>query len=212
MISEPEQITVDATDLNVLDSAGIDKDDITSLIHAYADDLRARGPEITADQPCRLTQSEMDILQEGGASGVTDDGESSYARTRGIAVISFELEFRQMQKASLDGEGMAEVLGISPSRVRQRVNPSSPGLYAFKARQGKLLFPKWQISNNERIPHLVDLVRTLSPDAHPISVHRFMTSVNTDLESTALNRCLTPSEWLVTGHPAQPVLDLARDL
>lgn len=213
MLPDPEMIAIDQKDLRELDSAGIAVDDIQLLLHELAVDFRSRsGRELSKSAPSGLTKAEMDILDEGGASGVFDDGETGYARTRGLAVLSLEVELRKIEKESLVGPELAQLLGISPPRVRQLVAPKSPGLYVFRGSNGKQLFPNWQINGDTLIPHLKELVQVLSSDAHPVTVCRFMTSVNSDLESPTLLRSLTPREWLVTGHQPKSVLELARDL
>jgi len=90
MLPEPELIPIDQKDARDLNAAGISKDDITILIHEFADDIRARRSDITIRKPPALTKGEMDILEEGGVSGVRDYGDSNLDRTRGLAVIGLE--------------------------------------------------------------------------------------------------------------------------
>lgn len=213
MIHEHQSIIIDKNDILELDSVGIDADDIQLLIHDLAADFRTREKKnLTKVIPSGLTKAEMDILAEGGASGIYDDDDNDHSRTRGLAVLALEVELRKVEKESLTGPDVARVLDISFPRVRQLVAPSNKGLYFFLNNDGKQRFPSWQINEKKLIPHIKELLRALSKDVHPVTVSRFMTSVNPDLESPVLHRCLTPKEWLVTGHQPHSVLELARDL
>lgn len=126
--------------------------------------------------------------------------------------MRLHLELKQLERDSLDGSAVAELLGISAARVRQLTSPSNPGLYSFKGVRSKFWFPRWQFVDNSLIPHLRPVLQALSSQAHPVAVQQFMTHPNSDLWSSDLEEDLSPRDWLIAGYPAEPVLSLIRDI
>ena len=59
---------------------------------------------------------------------------------------------------------------------------------------GKSLFPKWQFQDDGVIPHLGGLLQVFSSEVHPLTVCRFMTMINRDLESDDVGVCYTPKD------------------
>lgn len=213
MTAEPDTtINVNSQDLQALGNAGINKADIEQMLHALATDLRSGNEAAVHDQANGLTAAEIEILREGGAYGLDDTSPGALARSRRLAVMRLQLEFKQLQRDSLYASAVAELLGISAARVRQLTNPGNPGLYSFKGARSKAWFPRWQFVESSVIPNLRLVLQTLSPQAHPVTVQQFMTQVNNDLWSSELEENLSPRDWLIAGYPAEPVLSLIRDI
>lgn len=174
--------------------------------------IKTQGDAGLKPRPPSLSPAEVAIFKAGGARGLSDDSDLEGLMRREMSVIEFDLEYRQVIEQSLDGNQMAEQLQVSPSRLRQLSLPANPGLYSFLSRAHKRLFPMWQLNDGEVIPHLRELLKALNPDVHPITVHRFMTTGHRDLEAPELDHCLSPRDWLITGHKPEPVMTLARNL
>jgi len=212
MATEQEQIAVSSEDLRELGKAGIDKDDLADLIHAAAERMKSRSQAGLKPGPPSLSPAEVAIFEAGGARGLSGDSDLEGLVRREMSVIEFDLEYRKVIEQSLDGNQVAERLQVSPSRVRQLALPVNPGLYSFLSHADKRLFSMWQFSDGAVIPHLRELLKALNPDVHPVTVHRFMTNEHPDLEAPELDHCLSPRDWLITGHKPEAVMMLARDL
>lgn len=158
-----------------------------------------------------LSTKEMEILREGGASGLDD--------TADINKIAYDLEREELEREwhrilqdSLDENGAALLLGLSRETLRERIHSQQLQLYKTVGPTGNWAFPQWQFSKGGLIPHLEMLVRALSFDAHPVTVCRFMTSENPDLGGDTSDCRHTPSAWLVRGYDPAPVIVQAQDL
>lgn len=159
-----------------------------------------------------LSPLERDILREGGASGVEEDNSDHLKSARDHAFDQWERELQSLQGDSVEAEGAAGLLGISPVRMKQELESGKITLFRFREPTGRWLYPRWQFVAGNRIPCLSDFLEALSPEAHPVSVYRFMTMENSDLERAGSSTCLTPRDWLVMGFDPKPVILMAQDI
>lgn len=118
-----------------------------------------------------------------------------------MAVIAGE--FAQMVTTALSQKEVAELLGVSTSRIRQKLEAGE--LYAVRTTGGRVC-PRFQFGPGGTLPGLESVLRALRPEAHPVAVQRFFMEVHPDLESEALNRALSPHEWLLTGHSPEALV------
>lgn len=158
----------------------------------------------------RLTPDEVKILLEGGARGLEKTDEHS-DRTACLEAESIQ-EWRNFCADSLDEAGVALHLGMPVEELGQKIETGQISLYKFAGPSGNWLFPRWQFTDDGLLPHLKELISALGPDVHPLSVFGFMTGEQPDLESQTSERDYTPREWLASGHPPEPVIDIARHL
>ena len=128
--------------------------------------------------------------------------------TRRIALL--KAEFKRLRDESLGSEQVAELLGISRGRVRQLSTPEHHGLYAFRGLRQEWCYPPWQFFDGGVLPHLRELLKKVSPTSHPISVSRFMTQKNPDLQTPCLGKPLSPREWLIADYELETVLEVTR--
>jgi DNA-binding CsgD family transcriptional regulator len=212
MTGEQELIPVLSEDLQEFKKAGIDVGEISRLLHSVATGMKARGQAAKAAQPSGLTPAEIAVLEAGGARGLSGDSAKTAPAKRQMAVIQLEMEYLRLKNTSLDGQQVAKKLKVSQARVRQRALPGNAGLYSYRTPSGERRFPLWQFHDSTIIPYLRELLKALNPDLHPVTVQRFMTTEHPDLESPTLHDCLSPRDWLITGHQHEDVLVLARDL
>jgi hypothetical protein len=190
-------------DIRTLHAAGID--DIESLAAAAAAFLREHPIYSIIPMPNALSDQEEAFLRQGGAAGVGRYDASSATRN----VTSLAAEYAQMVSTAYTQKEVAERLGVSTSRVRQRIDGGS--LYSIPGPGGRVC-PRWQFSDSATLPGLEQVLATINIDAHPVAVQRFFLTETADLESDSLMRALSPRDWLLTGHPAEAVALLARDL
>jgi hypothetical protein len=105
---------------------------------------------------------------------------------------------------------VAQRLSVSKEAVLQLLTKKPPGLHAFKAPNGVLLFPGWQFTDQGLLPDLQRILKHLDPKVKALTINRFMTSKHGDL--LIGNRYLSPQKWLASGHDPLEVERLARDL
>ena len=180
---------------------------ITNLDHlasAAAAFLRAHPVYAAAPVTNALSVAEEHYLRGAGARGIGVWSEAQAADN--VAIIAGE--FAQMVTTALTQKAAAERLGVSTSRVRQKLEAGE--LYAVRATGGRVC-PRFQFGPNGTLPGLEVVLRALRPEAHPVAVQRFFMDTHPDLASDTLGRTLSPHEWLLTGHPPAAVVDLARE-
>jgi hypothetical protein len=108
------------------------------------------------------------------------------------------------------GPQVAALLGITESRVRQRRLART--LWAIES-DGAWLYPAIQFETNpkagqpgKQIRGLEQLFQALPPGLHPTAVTGFLHTPQTELQVDG--RPLSVLEWLRSGGPVEPVLQL----
>lgn len=101
---------------------------------------------------------------------------------------------------------VAEILGVNPSRVRQR--RADRTLWAIEDRGG-WIFPALQFDDvagrKRHIRNLDQVFRALPVDLHPLAVAGFLTSTQADLKID--RQSVSPLDWLRSGGEVRAVLD-----
>lgn len=190
-------------DRSTLAKAGII--DTDRLVSAAAAFLREHPIYETTPVTNALSEAEEAYLISGGARGV-----GAYSETAGAenaAVVAGE--YAQMVATALSQKEVADLLGVSTSRIRQKLEAGD--LFALRTPVGRVC-PRFQFSATGALPGLEVVVRTLRPQAHPVAVQRFFLTESADLESETLKRTLSPREWLLTGHPVEAIVELIGEL
>jgi hypothetical protein len=190
-------------DKKILKEAGIT--DLDELARAAAAFLRTHPLLRIKLPPNGLSAQEVAFLNAGGAVGAGSFNQKKF--NDNIATIA--AEYAQMVATSLTLREAAELLSVSPSRVRQRIDDGS--LYAIEGPSGRVC-PKFQFSDKGTLPGLEQVLSAIDKQAHPVAVQRFFLTPSQDLEPKNLNQSLTPREWLISGYPSEAVVVLAQDL
>lgn len=157
------------------------------------------------DQPGRdLTPAEVEALRSGGFDLAGEDlGEDDpLARTAA--------EYAALLTSSLTTAAAAARLRVASSRIRQRLTARPPTLYGIRLASGWRI-PEFQFEGDELLHGWPEVVAALDPELHPISVYRWLTTPNTDLEDPE-GRRVSPRDWLRLGHKPSAVAELAADL
>ena len=115
--------------------------------------------------------------------------------------------YGQLVADSLNVAGIAGLLGVDPTRVRQRIHARS--LYAFK-HHNSWLVPPFQIEGGRLLPGLGAVVAKLSAYLHPVAVTRWFTSPTDALDLDG--EAVSPVAWLASGAPPAWVAALAEVL
>lgn len=108
---------------------------------------------------------------------------------------------------SLDLETAARRLGVSESRLRQRLGART--LYGIKW-EGRWRLPLFQFTARGVLPGLEVVVPALDPALAPPAVERWFTTPDHDL--AVGERSLSPQAWLAGGHDPAAVAAIAADL
>ena len=193
---------VSEQDLATLKAAGIADPDI--VVSSAAAFLRAHPVYPLAPVANALTEDEEAFLRAGGAAGVGRVDHDAIAAN----VAEIAGEFAEMVATAYSQQETALRLGVSASRIRQRLDNGT--LYAVAGPGGRVC-PRFQFVDHATLPGLERVLAALEPDAHPVAVQRFFLSAHPDLDSPTLG-ALAPREWLATGHDPEAVVQLASGL
>jgi hypothetical protein len=109
--------------------------------------------------------------------------------------------------ASLTVAEAATLLGVDPSRIRQRLAAGS--LYGLKRADGWRL-PRFQFADGRLVPGIERVLPHLDRALHPLAVVRWFEQPDPDLEID--DAPVSPRAWLLAGGDPAPVATLAADL
>ena len=125
-------------------------------------------------QSVQLSAGEASLLDEAGFTAGHDDEPGALIRSR----IEFEVLLR---RGSLTLADAAKALGVTASRLRQRLSPGKRTLYGIKD-EGDWRIPKFQFQGRNRLVRGIDRVLPrIRRDAHPLSVKKWFTTPHQDL-------------------------------
>lgn len=110
------------------------------------------------------------------------------------------LRSRQVQRTSLGTKEAAELLGVSPGRIRQRAADRS--LYSFQ-RKSHLYFPACQFTPDGELPGWSDLAQRIPARVVPVVLDTVMHLPSSELMINGER--LSPRDWLEHGEPAAAV-------
>lgn len=159
-----------------------------------------------ADPAQELTKAEIEVLRKGGLDvSRSPDGPESKAQLD-LTVT----RYAGLLAASLTVGEAAAVLGVSESRIRQKIGDGT--LYAIRAGKEWRL-PRFQFAEGEQIPSAGEVFRKVPTDVHPVSVANWFTSPNPDLYlDEDEEHPVSPRDWLLSGGSAEALSALAGDL
>lgn len=136
-----------------------------------------------------LTDTEIAMLERAGA----DLDEHPDATD---PMLEYATEFAAIRQTSLTPGEVAQILRVTPVRVRQMIRELS--LYAFRI-GGRWHVPRFQLAGQVCVPN-IERVNPLLADLDPVSVHRWITTPDPDLQDA------TPLGWLKAGRDVTAVL------
>ena len=160
-----------------------------------------------------LPEAELEVLRSGGLD--VDAGPSP----QDDPIARASAAYSALVETALTIKAVAGTLGRNESRIRQRLLQRT--LYGIRRGRNWLL-PLFQFQVEDRkgtrtlkgaVLGIEQVFPALSPELHPVSVWRWFTSPSTELtDGTALDKPISPRDWLLAGRDPGPVVDLARDL
>ncbi|MEE9396257.1 MAG: hypothetical protein V3V31_04515 [Methylococcales bacterium] len=194
-------------DLHTLKQVGVENWE--ELVSAAAYFVRHQPLYRVKVSPHALTSQEEAFLRRAGASGVGDDYDANAIEEK---LREAAVEYGQMVASAYSQKGAAECIGVTPSRVRQRIDQRT--LYAIDTPHGRVC-PKWQFTEEgATLPGIDAVLPLISVNAHPVAVQRFFLTPQVDLEDDVDSEVVqfSPVRWLETGHSPKEVMLLARAL
>ncbi len=148
-----------------------------------------------------LSAGEVRVLERGGL-------ELSRA-PRGERLARTAARYAALRAAALTESEAASLLGVSESRVRQRIGEGT--LYAVRTGRERRL-PRFQFAGGRPVPHAGEVLREVREDAHPLAVERWFTSPDPDLILEGEGEPLSPRDWLLSGGSPEALEPLAGEL
>lgn len=118
------------------------------------------------------------------------------------ATIDHERRMRALTRSALTAAEAADLLGVSPARIRQRTTTGS--LWALKV-ANKLLLPRVQFTADGVVPHIDKILAAVPRGLHPLSVEGLLDTPHAELAVDG--RPASIVQWLRSG--GDPVEALA---
>jgi hypothetical protein len=116
-------------------------------------------------------------------------------------------DYMALLETSYSTSQAAQYLKVDASRVRQRLRENS--LFGIDY-DGEKRLPRFQFERAQVIPGLREVLAALPEGLNPLDVAEWFLSPNPDLEIETQDEPLSPRDWLLKGHPAKDVVNLAE--
>lgn len=175
--------------------------------------LQLAGAEAAIDEvarsappavPPQLTSTEASLLDDAGFVEAPVDLPSALERSR--------IELDLLVRSSLSIDDAARALGVSTSRIRQRLSPRHRTLYGIKDGRGWRL-PRFQFeSGGTLVRGIAAVFPCIRRDAHPLAVRDWFVTPHQDLVVGDDDERVTPRAWLSSGRPPETVAGLAEEI
>ena len=127
------------------------------------------------------------------------------AETTG-ALAKGKARFAAILEHSLDPNSAAERLGVSPSRIRQKM--SERQLYSFVI-DGRRRLPAFQFLQDRLVPNIEAVNQALPEKLHAVAIERWYKTPTAELE--AHGEPLSPLDWLELGRDPEAVVAWAGE-
>jgi hypothetical protein len=161
--------------------------------------LRQMPTVITSDDPTReLTEAERDALIRGGGIVGEPPADMPDPHAKTIA------KFAALLATSYKVDEVATMLGVDPSRIRQRLKERS--LYGVKTTQGWRI-PRFQFDGRQLIPNVDQVIAAMPADMDLIGFYNWFTLPDPDFWIDEVS--VSPSKWLRSGGDPTHVVALA---
>src|SRR5579859_5318527 len=161
------------------------------------------GDRYRIDAVASRTTVEQDALRRGGLDLTSSDWgrEDPLLRTAAENAVLLASGYTVTQAA--------ELLGVQPSRIRQRL--AAQTLLGMKDR-GNWRLPRYQFDHGQVVPNLGAVATKLRSGLHPVGLWRWFTTPHPDLVVGEDENKVSPLDWLRAGYDPRPVADLAAEL
>lgn len=113
----------------------------------------------------------------------------------------------KLRADSLSVEEAAKLLGVNPSRIRQRLGGKPRTLLGMKVGRSWRVF-RYQLDGHGLVLNLEKVIAVLPRGRDPTGEHNWLTLPDPDLEVD--DRPVSPITWLRMGRDPAPVVEVAR--
>ncbi|OMH23551.1 hypothetical protein BKD30_11545 [Tersicoccus phoenicis] len=175
-----------------------------ALVEASSGPTAAGQPATASDVEWLLNVSGLDGDDQAELVELLDDTAQSQALVEQDRV---RWATRTLN-GSMTAQDAATLLGVDRTTVARRHDRGQ--LYGISTRSG-VRYPRWQFLRDEdgtvSVPGgLADVIASLPPDAHPLTVEALLSTPNEKTGNAP------PLQWLAGGGPVEPVVELATGL
>ncbi len=184
-----------------LDEAGLTTPPVEFVARIRAALRDVRGPIIGWDPSEQFDPVASDLLAKGGLDL------SPPRRDEPDPVSEAFSMYVALLAASTDVAGASQRLGVDDSRIRQRLRART--LFGIREEEGWRI-PLAQFEEDGEVRGLGQVLSALRRGLHPVSVWRWLTLPNTELEID--DRRVSPILWLRSGGDIQRARSVAADL
>jgi len=175
--------------------------EVRRWVEAAVDGLAAEGSRPRVEG---FSTVEASLLDEAGFDEGKPDEPGALERSR----IEYELLLRD----SLTLQEAAKDLGVSTSRLRQRLATQVRSIYGIKEGRGWRV-PKFQFQRRGQLVRNIEKVLPhIRPDAHPLAVKTWFVTPHLDLTVGQDDKQASPRAWLAAGRPPEAVATLAEEI
>ena len=181
-------------------SAGVEVDErlIVDALEVLRDQGWLASKGRSANEP--LPRSDAMFLD---AHGGVKDNRGALLQER----VASRLRQQRLVEDSLTVDQVAELLGVSTSRVRHRIGDGSLYAYSAGGRGIARRIPEWQFEDGHAIPHLAEVLAALPEDFTPVEVRDF--AFNAHIEHPTRDTQVPLLQWLRDGGDHAPAAELA---
>lgn len=172
---------------------------VQSVYDALQESIDQAGQ--TESAPPSFDAATIQLLELGGL--VMDAVAASVPDVTAQTRASFE----ELRATSLTVDEAASLLGVDPSRVRQRLRART--LFGLREDDAWRL-PRRQFSEHDQIRGLARVLPAIRDGLHPVAVWNWLTLPDPDLQTGATS--LSPIDWLASGGDIDVVRAIASDL
>lgn len=185
-----------------LSRAGIrlDPEEFEALVLDVASALPST---VEPESPQReLTRGEVEALERGGV-----DVDAQEPEEDPLALTA--AKYTALLAQALTVPDAARMLGVNPSRIRQRLAERT--LYGIRQRGGWRL-PAFQFERGRTVPGIDQVLPRLDPKLHPVAAYNWFTLPDPDLVLGEDERAVSPRDWLLSGGNPSEVAEIAASL
>lgn len=177
-----------------------------ALLDLAAEELGAYAPRPRPEQGS-LTEAEWKLLVEGFGGKVKPVPPGpDHPRTRYLA------EAARLRADTMSVEEAAKLLGVNPSRIRQRLGGKPRTLLGMKSGREWRVF-RYQFDGGRLVPGLDRVIAAMPRDRDPVGDHNWLTLPSDELALEDGNDTLvSPLTWLRMGLDVDRLVTFASHL
>lgn len=177
-----------------------------ALLDLAAEELGAYAPRPKPAQGT-LTEAEWKLLVEGFGGKVKPVPPGpDHPRTRYLA------EAARLRADTMSVEEAAKLLGVNPSRIRQRLGGKPRTLLGMKSGREWRVF-RYQFDGDRLVPGLDRVIAAMPRDGDPVGDHNWLTLPSSELAlDDEEDTLVSPLTWLRLGKDVDRLVEYASHL